>query len=92
MCHLGYVPVVGGEVTATVELPCGGENRTTTLQPKDDGTGSDIIKDDGVYSAFFTDFCGQGRYGVSVSASPSLSVQLTDSVSNANDSMSNYRA
>ena len=67
LCHLGYIPVLGGEVTASVELPCGGETRTTTLQPKDDGTGSDIIKDDGVYSAFFTDFCGQGRYGVSVS-------------------------
>ena len=37
-----------------------------TLIPKDDGIGADVRKDDGVYSTYFTDFCGEGRYGANV--------------------------
>ena len=63
---LGYTPVIDSDVTAIVDLPCGSENVTTTLQPKDDGIGADIRKDDGIYSAYFTEFCSEGRYGVNV--------------------------
>ena len=54
----GYVPVLNAEVTASVSAP-GGD-----LQPflvTDDGLGADIQKNDGIYSAFLTEFKGEGR-------------------------------
>ncbi|XP_038047849.1 calcium-activated chloride channel regulator 3A-1-like [Patiria miniata] len=62
----GYTSVVDADVRAFVDLPCGNGNETVTLHPKDDGIGADITKDDGVYSSYFTEFCGEGRYGVNI--------------------------
>ncbi|XP_038047850.1 calcium-activated chloride channel regulator 3A-1-like [Patiria miniata] len=62
----GYTPVVDADVRAVVDLPCGNGKETMTLHPKDDGIGADITKDDGVYSSYFTEFCGKGRYSVNI--------------------------
>ncbi|XP_022098385.1 epithelial chloride channel protein-like isoform X2 [Acanthaster planci] len=62
----GYTPVVEADVKAVVDLPCGNGNESVTLRPKDNGIGADIHKNDGVYSSYFTEFCGAGRYGVNI--------------------------
>ncbi|XP_041063774.1 calcium-activated chloride channel regulator 1-like [Carcharodon carcharias] len=60
----GFLPVVGAEVKATVERPDG---RSVDLDLLDDGSGSDAVRNDGVYSRYFTKFGGVGRYSIKVS-------------------------
>ncbi|GCB63492.1 hypothetical protein scyTo_0013212 [Scyliorhinus torazame] len=60
----GFRPVIGAKVKATVERPDG---QSIALVLLDDGSGSDIAKNDGVYSRYFTNFGGNGRYSVKVS-------------------------
>lgn len=45
-----------------------GESETfqVTLDLQDNGSGADVSAGDGIYSAYFTDFKGAGRYGVKV--------------------------
>ncbi|XP_040358120.1 uncharacterized protein LOC115308212 [Ixodes scapularis] len=59
----GTAAVLGALVTATVTF---GEPGGTgeTLQLLDNGIGADNLKDDGDYSAFFTQLKGAGRYSV----------------------------
>lgn len=59
----GFSPVLGLNVTAIIEPENG---RIRTLQLLDNGAGADIIKNDGIYSKYFTDFSGNGRYGLKV--------------------------
>ncbi|XP_018411414.1 PREDICTED: epithelial chloride channel protein-like [Nanorana parkeri] len=59
----GFSPVLGLNVTAIIE-PENGKIRT--LQLEDNGAGADIIKNDGIYSRYFIDFTGNGRYGLKV--------------------------
>lgn len=59
----GLAPVLGAKVTAYIEPQNG---KVVTLQLLDNGAGADIIKDDGIYSRFFTDFSGNGRYNLKV--------------------------
>ncbi|XP_044156319.1 calcium-activated chloride channel regulator 1-like [Bufo gargarizans] len=59
----GLAPVLGAKVTAYIEPQTG---KVITLQLLDNGAGADIIKDDGIYSRFFTDFTGNGRYNLKV--------------------------
>ncbi|XP_072025963.1 calcium-activated chloride channel regulator 4-like [Amphiura filiformis] len=59
----GYVPVLNAGVTATVSVP-GGDVQPFAVN--DDGLGADIQENDGIYSAFLTEFKGEGRYGMSV--------------------------
>ncbi|XP_013380548.1 calcium-activated chloride channel regulator 3A-1 [Lingula anatina] len=62
----GYAPIVNAKVVATVDRPQGDP---LELELKDNGAGADNQKDDGVYSAYFTNFNGNGRYGVSAKVS-----------------------
>ncbi|KAM9324772.1 calcium-activated chloride channel regulator 1-like [Gastrophryne carolinensis] len=59
----GYSPVLGLNVTATIEPENG---RIKTMQLDDNGAGADIIKNDGIYSKYFKDFDGNGRYNMKV--------------------------
>ncbi|KAM4641318.1 calcium-activated chloride channel regulator 1-like [Discoglossus pictus] len=61
----GTLPVKGANVTATIEPQTG---TPTTLPLLDNGAGADIIKNDGVYSAYFTNFATTGRYNLKVRA------------------------
>ncbi|XP_071792115.1 calcium-activated chloride channel regulator 3A-1-like [Asterias amurensis] len=63
----GNIPVIRSDVRAVIDRPC--SNATVTLIPKDDGIGADVRMDDGVYSTYFTDFCGEGRYGANIDVS-----------------------
>ncbi|XP_069823731.1 calcium-activated chloride channel regulator 1-like [Dendropsophus ebraccatus] len=59
----GLAPVLGAKVTAYIEPQNG---NVVTLQLLDNGAGADIIKNDGIYSRFFTDYSGNGRYNLKV--------------------------
>ncbi|XP_075689384.1 calcium-activated chloride channel regulator 1-like [Rhinoderma darwinii] len=59
----GLAPVLGAKVTAYIEPQNG---KVVTLPLLDNGAGADIIKNDGIYTRFFTDFYGNGRYNLKV--------------------------
>ncbi|KAM4642771.1 calcium-activated chloride channel regulator 1-like [Discoglossus pictus] len=59
----GNLPVMGAKVLATVE-PLSGSQVTQELF--DNGAGADIIKNDGIYSRYFTSFTANGRYSLKV--------------------------
>ncbi|XP_065410255.1 calcium-activated chloride channel regulator 1-like isoform X2 [Chrysemys picta bellii] len=59
----GFLPVLGATVMATVEQETGS---AVELRLLDDGSGVDIIKNDGIYSKYFTSFKGNGRYNLKV--------------------------
>ncbi|KAM9324774.1 uncharacterized protein PAF06_000863 [Gastrophryne carolinensis] len=59
----GLAPVLGVKVTAYIETQTG---HITPLTLLDNGAGADIIKNDGIYSKFYTDYNGNGRYSVKV--------------------------
>ncbi|XP_070605135.1 calcium-activated chloride channel regulator 4 [Erythrolamprus reginae] len=56
------LPVIGATVTATIESNSASEN----LELLDTGSGADIIKNDGIYSRYFTSFKEDGRYSIKV--------------------------
>ncbi|XP_063154284.1 calcium-activated chloride channel regulator 1-like [Candoia aspera] len=60
----GLLPVLGANVTATVESDSASEE----LELRDNGLGADIIKNDGIYSRYFTSFKENGRYSIKVHA------------------------
>ncbi|XP_072016163.1 calcium-activated chloride channel regulator 1-like isoform X2 [Amphiura filiformis] len=59
----GYTPVINTQVEASVAMPSGDDVR---LVLEDNGIGADITSNDGIYSTFFTEFGGIGRYSVQV--------------------------
>nr|XP_034978697.1 calcium-activated chloride channel regulator 1-like [Zootoca vivipara] len=59
----GFLPVIGAKVTATVEPEIG---TPVELELYDDGSGADILKNDGIYSRYFTSFRGNGRHNIKV--------------------------
>ncbi|XP_059839812.1 calcium-activated chloride channel regulator 1-like isoform X2 [Hypanus sabinus] len=59
----GFQPVLNTNVTAIVERPSG---PPVTLKLLDDGLGADIVRNDGIYSKYFLDYSGKGRYAVKV--------------------------
>ncbi|XP_069497828.1 calcium-activated chloride channel regulator 1-like [Ambystoma mexicanum] len=61
----GYLPVLGANVTATIVTPRGTEK---ILELYDSGAGADVVKNDGIYSRYFTAFDGDGRYSLKVRA------------------------
>ncbi|XP_070559929.1 calcium-activated chloride channel regulator 1-like [Ptychodera flava] len=68
--RLGYTPIIGADVTATVERPA--SYPPVDVKLLDNGAGADIKKDDGVYSGVFLDFvtatCPDCRYNIKVNA------------------------
>ncbi|XP_004639370.3 calcium-activated chloride channel regulator 1 [Octodon degus] len=61
----GFLPVLGVNVTATIET---GDGNQVTLDLWDNGVGADTVKNDGIYSRYFTDYQGNGRYSLKVHA------------------------
>ncbi|XP_008263168.1 calcium-activated chloride channel regulator 1 isoform X1 [Oryctolagus cuniculus] len=61
----GFLPVLGINVTAIIETEDGHQ---VTLELWDNGAGADTVKNDGVYSRYFTDYHGNGRYSLKVHA------------------------
>ncbi|XP_044157860.1 calcium-activated chloride channel regulator 1-like [Bufo gargarizans] len=59
----GLMPVTGAKVTAMIEPVSGA---ILTLELLDNGAGPDIMKNDGIYSKYFTQFSANGRYGLKV--------------------------
>ncbi|XP_032073794.1 calcium-activated chloride channel regulator 1-like [Thamnophis elegans] len=57
-----FFPVLGAIVTATIESNSASEK----LELWDKGSGADIIKNDGIYSRYFTSFKENGRYSIKV--------------------------
>eukprot|EP00057_Strongylocentrotus_purpuratus_P009452 XP_011663926.1 PREDICTED: calcium-activated chloride channel regulator 1-like [Strongylocentrotus purpuratus] len=58
-----YQPVLNADVTAIIS---DASSSTTTMILLDNGSGSDLFKDDGTYSGFFLNFASDGRYNVKV--------------------------
>ncbi|KAL8565740.1 hypothetical protein ACOMHN_018657 [Nucella lapillus] len=63
----GRSPVLEADVFAIIERPKSGPLKVPLA---DNGVGSDVIKDDGVYAAFVlaTDLSGDGRYNIKIQA------------------------
>ncbi|XP_049731514.1 calcium-activated chloride channel regulator 1-like [Elephas maximus indicus] len=61
----GFLPVLGINVTAIIENEDGHQ---VTLELWDNGAGADTVKNDGIYSRYFTDYHGNGRYSLKVRA------------------------
>ncbi|XP_060058353.1 calcium-activated chloride channel regulator 1-like [Erinaceus europaeus] len=62
----GFLPVLGVNVTAIIEKSEDGYQ--VTLELWDNGAGADNVKNDGIYSRYFTDYHGNGRYSLKVIA------------------------
>uniref|UniRef100_A0A9L0JAT8 Calcium-activated chloride channel regulator 1 n=1 Tax=Equus asinus TaxID=9793 RepID=A0A9L0JAT8_EQUAS len=61
----GFLPVLGVNVTAIIENEDGHQ---VILELWDNGAGADTVKNDGIYSRYFTDYHGNGRYSLKVFA------------------------
>nr|XP_003479100.1 calcium-activated chloride channel regulator 1-like [Cavia porcellus] len=61
----GFLPVLGISVTAIIEAEDGNQ---VTLELWDNGVGADTVKNDGIYSRYFTDYHGNGRYSLKIHA------------------------
>ncbi|KAM8789740.1 calcium-activated chloride channel regulator 1-like [Rhynchonycteris naso] len=61
----GFLPVLGANVTAFIENE---EEHEVMLELWDNGAGADIVKNDGIYSRYFINYHGNGRYSVKVRA------------------------
>ncbi|XP_076304347.1 calcium-activated chloride channel regulator 1-like isoform X1 [Tachypleus tridentatus] len=57
----GYNAVIGATVKATIDRPMGSP---VDVLLRDNGAGPDVTKNDGIYSGYFTQFNGNGRYAV----------------------------
>ncbi|XP_038167438.1 calcium-activated chloride channel regulator 3A-1-like [Arvicola amphibius] len=60
----GFLPVLGASVTAIIEAE---NEHKVTLELWDNGAGADTVQNDGIYSRYFTDYHGNGRYSLRVS-------------------------
>ncbi|EDV23801.1 uncharacterized protein TRIADDRAFT_57367 [Trichoplax adhaerens] len=58
----GYLAVLNAEVMLTISTPV--SNKFVLLPANDKASGADLVKDDGIYSAFFTQFNANGRYSI----------------------------
>ncbi|XP_028588714.2 calcium-activated chloride channel regulator 1-like [Podarcis muralis] len=59
----GFLPVIGAKVIATVEPEIGTPEEVELF---DNGSGADLIKNDGIYSRYFTSLKGNGRHNLKV--------------------------
>ncbi|XP_044530782.1 calcium-activated chloride channel regulator 1-like [Gracilinanus agilis] len=59
----GFLPVLGVDVMAIIETESGLQE---TLELWDNGAGADTIKNDGIYSRYFTSYHENGRYSLKV--------------------------
>ncbi|XP_028667228.2 calcium-activated chloride channel regulator 1-like [Erpetoichthys calabaricus] len=61
-----FMPVHNAKVIAIVETA---STKIITVTLQDNGAGADLVKDDGIYSSFMTDYDGIGRYNFKVQVS-----------------------
>ncbi|XP_078264018.1 calcium-activated chloride channel regulator 1-like [Rhinoraja longicauda] len=59
----GYLPVIEAKVSATVERADG---TTTIVDLLDNGADPDAVENDGIYSKYFINFGGNGRYSFKI--------------------------
>ncbi|XP_072920018.1 calcium-activated chloride channel regulator 1-like [Hemitrygon akajei] len=59
----GFLPVLYANVKATVERADGS---SVSIDLLDDGADPDLVKNDGVYSRYFTNFGGNGQYSLKI--------------------------
>ncbi|XP_026639693.1 calcium-activated chloride channel regulator 3A-1-like [Microtus ochrogaster] len=59
----GFLPVLGASVTAIIEAE---DENKVTLELWDNGAGADTVQNDGIYTRYFTDYRGNGRYSLKV--------------------------
>ncbi|XP_033120350.1 calcium-activated chloride channel regulator 1-like [Anneissia japonica] len=59
----GYLPVINVHVTAIISGP---SNTVIEIKLLDNGASADITKNDGVYSGYFQEISGNGRYSVTI--------------------------
>ncbi|XP_071112483.1 calcium-activated chloride channel regulator 3A-1-like [Haliotis cracherodii] len=79
----GLSPLLKATVKATLEQPGLTEGQATRvpLMVRDNGAGADATKDDGIYSAYVTNFTNNGRYYVTVTVNDNAAtVVATDRV------------
>ncbi|XP_067674814.1 calcium-activated chloride channel regulator 3A-1-like [Haliotis asinina] len=79
----GLSPLLKATVNVTLEQPglTSGEVTSVPLMVRDNGAGADATKDDGIYSAFVTNFTNNGRYYVTVTVNDNAAtVVATDRV------------
>ncbi|XP_046584370.1 calcium-activated chloride channel regulator 1-like [Haliotis rubra] len=79
----GLSPLLKATVKATLEQPglTSGEVTSVPLMVRDNGAGADATKNDGIYSAFVTNFTNNGRYYVTVTVNDNAAtVVATDRV------------
>ncbi|KAM5148091.1 calcium-activated chloride channel regulator 1-like [Mantella aurantiaca] len=72
--YQGFVPIINAKVTAIIEPTTG---TPVTLELLDNGSGPDIVKNDGVYSRYLTTFPVNGRYGLKVRVESNDKTRLT---------------
>ncbi|XP_033120352.1 calcium-activated chloride channel regulator 1-like [Anneissia japonica] len=70
----GYLPVINAQVYASVEGPDG----ITEIQLLDNGAQPDITKDEGVYSGYYLEFSGKGRYSVDIKVNNSAKTAMVN--------------
>ncbi|XP_067892452.1 calcium-activated chloride channel regulator 1-like [Heterodontus francisci] len=61
----GFLPVLFVNATAIIECPTGSP---VEQDLSDDGLGADIVRNDGIYTKYFHNFTGHGRYSLKVRA------------------------
>ncbi|XP_078075069.1 calcium-activated chloride channel regulator 1-like [Mustelus asterias] len=59
----GFLPILFVNVTAIIERPAG---PPVEQRLSDDGLGADVVKNDGIYTKYFYNFSGAGRYSLKV--------------------------
>ncbi|KAL1772407.1 epithelial chloride channel protein-like [Sigmodon hispidus] len=59
----GFLPVLGANVTAVIEAEDG---HRVTMELWDNGAGADTVKNDGIYTRYFTDYRENGRHSLKV--------------------------
>ncbi|XP_019386698.1 PREDICTED: calcium-activated chloride channel regulator 2 isoform X1 [Crocodylus porosus] len=69
----GLSPILGANVTAIIE-PENGD--PIILELFDNGAGSDVVQNDGVYSKYLFSFPGNGKYNLKVQAQASKIIKL----------------
>jgi len=75
----GNMPVIGARVRAYITRP-GDSGSTPPLEMElsDNGSGADVIKNDGIYSRIFTKYQGTGRYSVKCEVIGSNETQINE--------------
>lgn len=70
----GQAPVIGAKVVATIESSTGRKRKRLIM--RDSGANADIIKDDGIYSAYILNADSVEKHTISVEVSGEASTKI----------------